>query len=212
TIAVSTESKVFTEADGYRTEVPADWHYYHSKIRAEKLALDYARRDGLPIVVANPALLLGPGDDLGSSTGDIALFLKGQVMAIPPGGMCFIDARDAAAGLIAAMRSGRVGERYLLGGVNWKFSELMKQLGNLTGIRPPLLKSPLRISLWSAPLLRRLLPLVGRSFDMDDVTIKMSAYFWFFDSAKAKEELGVETRDPIETLRDTVEYIRQHAA
>ena len=39
---------------------------------------------------------------------------------MPHGGMSFVDARDVAAGLIAAMHNGRGGERYLMGGANWK--------------------------------------------------------------------------------------------
>lgn len=208
TVAVSPEPRLWKESDGYRDELPSHWHYYLSKIEAERLVLEYARRHALPVVVANPALLLGPGDDLGSSTNDVALFLKGQVMAVPRGGMCFVDARDAAAGLIAAMRSGRTGERYLLGGANWTFRQFLDSLGEITGIRPPRLEPPPWLSLWSGRVLRKLMPLAGRQFPMDDVTVEMSAWYWFVDSSKAVDELGFRARDPMETLRDTVNYIR----
>ena len=212
TVAVSKAPRLWTEADGYRVDLPPHWHYYLSKIEAEKLAFDYQRRKGLPIVVANPALLLGPGDDLGSSTGDVALFLQGKVMAAPLGGMSFVDARDAAAGLIAAMERGQVGERYLMGVANWSFREFLDRLGQVTGIRPPLFQPPLSFSLWSARLLRRILPLVGGSFPMDDVTIEMSSWYWYCDSTKAERELGFRPRDPMETLRDTVDYIRSRSS
>jgi len=212
TIAASRDPRVWTEADGYRVDVPAHWHYYLSKIEAEKMAFDYARRSSLPIVVVNPALLLGPGDDLGSSTGDVVLFLQGSVMAVPLGGMSFVDARDAAAGLIAAMERGQPGERYLMGVANWSFRRFLEVLSEMTGVRPPLLQLPLSASLWSARLLRRLLPLVGGSFPMDDATIEMSSWFWYCDSSKAVRELGFRPREPMQTLRDTVDYIRTHAA
>jgi dihydroflavonol-4-reductase len=206
TVAVSKEPVIHDENSGFQIEVAGRWYYYMSKIYAEKLALDYVHRHGVPVVIANPALLLGPGDDFGSSTGDIELLLKGQLMGIPGGGMCFVDARDAAAGLIGAMRSGRIGERYLLGGVNWTFREIIQGVASIANVRPPLLEPSLRFSLWSARALRRLLPLTGKSFPLDDTTIEMSAHFWYFDSAKARSELGFQTRDPIETLRDTVSY------
>jgi dihydroflavonol-4-reductase len=207
TIAVSAEPEILDETAGYPLETIGNWAYYLSKVYTEKMVLDYVRRHELPVVIANPALLLGPGDDLGSSTGDVALFLKGQVMALPLGGMCFVDARDAAAGLIAAMRAGRIGERYLLGGANWSFKRIIETVAEISGKRPPILQPPLGFSLWSARILRKILPLVGREMDMDDVTIKMSAHFWYFSSKKAESELGFTARDPVETLLDTVEDI-----
>ena len=209
TIAVSREPAAHDEESGYKHELVGEWPYYLSKIFAEKLALSYFEQHKLPVVVANPSLLLGPGDDRGSSTRDVALFLQGQIMAVPLGGLSFVDARDVAAGLIAAMRSGKPGERYLLGGPNWSFREFARNLAQVSGVRAPRIQPSLGFSLLSARVLRRLLPLVGKSFALDDASIKMSALYWYCDSTKARTELGFKTRDPIETLRDTVEALRR---
>jgi dihydroflavonol-4-reductase len=208
TIAVSKGPTVHDENAGYKHETVGAWPYYLSKIFAEKLAFAYWAQYQLPIVVVNPSLLLGPGDDRHSSTYDVALFLRGQIPAVPLGGLNFLDARDAAAGLIAAMHNGRPGERYLLGGPNWSFRDFLDHLSKVSGVRPPALQPSLGLSLASAHLLRRLMPLVGKSFPMDDESIKMSSLFWYCDSTKARKELGFHTCDPVETLRDTVNYIR----
>ena len=208
TIAVSKGPTVHDENSGYKHEIVGGWPYYLSKIFAEKLALNYHAQHQVPVVVVNPSLLLGPGDDRHSSTYDVALFLRGQVLAVPLGGLNFVDARDAAAGLIGAMRSGRPGERYLLGGVNWSFREFLDCLSKVSGVRAPALQPSQGLSLASAHLLRRLMPLAGKSFPLDDESIKMSALFWYCDSTKARKELGFQTRDPVETLRDTVDYVR----
>ena len=208
TIAVSKGPTIHDENSGYKHEIVGAWPYYLSKIFAENLALNYHAQHQVPVVVVNPSLLLGPGDDRHSSTYDVSLFLRGQILAVPLGGLNFLDARDVAAGLIAAMRSGRLGERYLLGGVNWSFREFLDCLSKVSGVRAPRLQPPLGLSLASAHLLRRLMPLVGKSFPLDDESIKMSALFWYCDSTKARKELGFQTRDPAETLRDTVNYIR----
>jgi dihydroflavonol-4-reductase len=209
TIAVSKGPTVHDENSGYKHDIVGAWPYYLSKIFAEKLALTYWAQHQLPIVVVNPSLLLGPGDDRKSSTYDVALFLRGQILAVPLGGLNFVDARDAAGGLIAAMRSGRPGERYLLGGPNWSFREFVDHLSQVSGVRAPSLQPSLGLSLASARLLRRLMPLAGRSFPLDDESIKMSALFWYCDSTKARKELGFQTSDPVQTLRDTVDYLRQ---
>lgn len=208
TIAVSPRPVAHQEDSGYKNETVAGWPYYLSKIYAEKLALDYQRRYGLHLVVVNPSLLLGPGDDRRSSTGDVAMFLSGQILAIPRGGLNFVDVRDAARGLIAAARLGKPGERYLLGGVNWTFQQMIESVAKIAGRRAPTLKPSLGFSLWSARLLRGLFPLLGKSFDLDDASIKMADLFWYCDSSKARRELGFETRDPCETLADTVRDIQ----
>src|SRR5262249_4977270 len=161
------------------------------RIFAEKLALSYFSRYRLPVVVVNPSLLLGPGDERGSSTSDVALFLEGRIMAIPRGGLNFVDVRDAAAGVAAAMRDGRPGERYLLGGPNWTFREFIAMLSRVSGVRGPRLEPSLEFSLKSARALRRLLPLIGKSFALDDASIKMSSLYWYCDCAKARSELGL---------------------
>jgi dihydroflavonol-4-reductase len=209
TIAVSQGPTVHDENSGYKHEIVGAWAYYLSKIFAEKLAFTYWAQHQLPIVVVNPSLLLGPGDDRRSSTYDVALFLRGQILAVPRGGLNFLDARDAAAGLIGAMRHGRPGERYLLGGPNWSFREFLDYLSKVSGVRAPALQPSLGLSLASARLLRRLMPLAGKSFPLDDVSIKMAALFWYCDSTKARQELGFHARDPLDTLRDTVDYLRR---
>lgn len=209
TIAVSRVPDVHNESSGYKHEVVGEWPYYLSKIFAEKLAFHYFERFEIPIVVVNPSLLLGPGDDRNSSTRDIALFLQEQILAIPRGGLNFVDARDVARGLIAAMRSGKAGERYLLGGQNWSFREFVENVSRVSGVLAPKLQPSLGAALLSARLLRRFLPWIGKSFDLDDASIRMSSLFWYCDSSKARAELGFETRDPIETLRDTVADVRR---
>ncbi len=208
TVAVGREPVEHDETSGYKNEIVAAWPYYLSKIYAEKLAFSYVERERLPVVVVNPSLLLGPGDDRRSSTRDIALFLEGQVQAVPAGGLNFVDARDAAAGCLAAMEKGRVGERYLLGGPNWTFGRMIDALGRLTGRRGPTRRLPLQAALWGARAMRVLYPFAGKRFQLDDASIRMSALFWYCNTRKAREELGFTPRDPEETLRATIEDLR----
>ena len=209
TVAVSREPVKRNEDSGYTNGITSRWPYYAGKIFAEKLVFRYAEQEQLPIVVVNPSLLLGPGDERGSSTKDTALFLDGQVMAVPRGGLSIVDVRDAATGLILAMRLGRPGERYILAGPNLTFREWMEKTAQLAEVKAPKLHLPLWLSLWCARRMRSLLPLVGKSFELDDASIEMADLFWYCDSTKARRELGFKTRDPMETLGDTIKDIRK---
>jgi dihydroflavonol-4-reductase len=209
TIAVSKEPTVHDESSGYKDRVVRNWPYYVSKIAAERLCWEHHQRNGTPIVVVNPSLLLGPGDTRGSSTSDIKLVLEGQILSLPTGGMSFIDARDCAAAMVGAMERGRIGQRYLLGGVNWTFAEVIRRTAKIAGTSAPFWSSPAWMSLLFAPLLRRFMPFIGKRFDVDDATIEMSGVFWYCSPAKAAAELGLQTRDPLETLADTVAELRK---
>jgi dihydroflavonol-4-reductase len=41
-------------------------------------------------------------------------------------------------------------------------------------------------------------------------TVEMAEYFWYFNSHKARRELGFTPRDPGDTLNDTVQYVREN--
>ena len=207
TIAVGTNPTVYDETSGYKNEVVAEWPYYLSKIFAEKLALDYQARTGLNVVVANPSLLLGIGDDRNSSTRDVALFLQGEIKAIPKGGLNFVDVRDVAQGLTLAMDKGKPGERYLMGNVNWTFRQLIEKVAEISGKTPPTMEPSIEVSLWGARAMRVIYPLLGKKVELDDASVKMSACYWYCDSTKARNELGFQTRDPEETLTETVEDV-----
>ncbi len=212
TVAVSRDAVVHTEESGYKQAVVQEWPYYLSKIYQEKQALWYCEHRKLPIVIVNPSLLLGSGDDRLSSTNDVRLFLKGQITAIPSGGLNLVDVRDAAAGLVAAMRKGAVGERYLLGGENLTFRQWIAHTARLAEVRPPRFQLPERAARIGASALRLLYPMVGKEFELDDATIRMSSLFWYCDSTKARNDLGFETRSADETLRDTISYLRSSGA
>ncbi len=207
TVAVGTTPEIHDETSGYKNEVVGEWPYYLSKIFAEKLALDYHPRTGLNVVVVNPSLLLGIGDDRNSSTRDVALFLQGEIKVIPKGGLNFVDVRDVAHGLTLAMQSGKPGERYLMGNVNWTFRQLIEKVAEISGKAPPTMEPPFEVSLWGARALRVIYPLLGKKAELDDASVKMSACYWYCDSTKARTELKFETRDPLETLRETVEDV-----
>ncbi|MBI4466345.1 MAG: NAD-dependent epimerase/dehydratase family protein [Acidobacteria bacterium] len=211
TIAASRAPRIYTEDSPYSVDLGGRWPYYLSKIYQEKLALSYFAHHQLPVVVVNPSLLLGPGDERLSSTGDVALFLGGHFLNNPGGGLNFVDVRDAAAAVATALNTGVPGRRYLIGGHNMTVKEFFALLERISGMPAPRWSLPERWSRAGAALLRWLYDWVGTTYPVDDVTVEMGYRFWYFDSARAQAELGLRPRPAEETLRDTVDYLRQRA-
>jgi dihydroflavonol-4-reductase len=183
--------------------------YYRSKLYAEQEAFAHAR-DGLEVLCVNPSLLLGPGDVYGSSTHDVRLFLDRAVPAVPSGGMSYVDARDAADGMVRAMTRGEPGKRYLLTGSNCTVREFFARLERISGVPAPRLALPKSASLARAgtEFLGRMVKKIGGELPVDPVSVEMAQLFWYVDSTRAERELGWHARDPIDTLVDTVGELR----
>jgi dihydroflavonol-4-reductase len=209
TIAVSRDPEPLDETAPYPTELVGNWPYYLSKIYQEKLALELGKKHGIEVVVVNPSLLLGPGDVRGSSTGDVKKFLRKELPIIPPGGVNFVDARDAALGAIAAMDRGRPGERYLLGGPNWSFEDFFGRLERASKVRGPRLKMPDKVARGATTLVEHLFRAFDKDPPVDRISVEMSQVYWYCDSQKAERELGFVARDPAETLADTIADLRE---
>jgi dihydroflavonol-4-reductase len=208
TIAASRVPHIHNEESPFINEIAANWPYYLSKIYQEKMALSYHENSGLPIIILSPSLILGPGDDRMSSTGDVDMFLKRQVPNVSSGGLNFVDVRDAAGCIIRAMEAGTPGRRYLIGGHNMTVKDFFALLERLSGVKAPRMELPESWSRAGAAVLRSAYRIAGKHYALDDTTIEMAYRFWYFDNTRAKMELGLAPRPAEETLRDTIAYLR----
>ncbi|MEP7124981.1 MAG: NAD-dependent epimerase/dehydratase family protein [Byssovorax sp.] len=183
----------------------ASWPYYRSKLFAEKAGLDRSG-PGFEVVSVNPTLLLGPGDERGSSTGDVVKFLEKKMPFIPAGGLSFVDARDAAAAMILAMERGRAGERYLVSAVNLTIEAFFARLVRISGVAAPRVKVPRSMTLAriGAGLMERVSKHIPQLEGIDRISAEMANCFWYVNADKARSELGWTARDPGDTLADTV--------
>jgi dihydroflavonol-4-reductase len=214
TIAVSKDGEeISNESSPYRTDVVVRWPYYLSKIYQEQTALQLAKELGLDVVVVNPSLLLGPGDERGSSTGDIEKVVRGKLPFISRGGgVAFVDARDAAAGCILAMKKGRSGERYLLSAANMTLSAFLARAARIAGHAAPRAVVSPKTMRFGAGIVEALCRRLDVEPLIDAQSIEMAEHTWYCDSAKAESDLGWSFRDPQDTLLDTVRDVqRRHS-
>ena len=191
-------------------EIVSRWPYYASKAYQEMAALERFSGKGLRLVIMNPSLLLGPGDDRLSSTKVVLDFMAKKIGAVPTGGVSFVDARDAAASFRSAMKKGRHGERYLLGAVNWTFNKFFGRLERLTKISAPRFALPSRLAVTGAQVVDAFFKQWELTSPVEPGAVEMAQYFWYLNCSKAARELSFKPRDPAETLQDTVSYLREN--
>jgi dihydroflavonol-4-reductase len=206
TIAVSREERVATEVDDYPITVVGQWPYYLSKIYEEKLALEFCKKNEIPLVVLNPSLLMGPGDERLSSTWTVVKFLNRDIPGMPNGGISFVDVRDAADAFVSALTKGEIYGRHLLG-LNMTMTEFFERLQRLSGVPAPRLRLPKQGNIWGARLLEKIADLRGTEPALDAASVDIGEHYFWLDASKAERELGFKARDPQQTLHDTVQFI-----
>ncbi|MFP2924848.1 NAD-dependent epimerase/dehydratase family protein [Pyxidicoccus sp. 3LG] len=206
TIAVSKEERVGTEDDDYPITVVGRWPYYLSKIYEEKLALEYCRKHAIPLVVLNPSLLMGPGDDRLSSTWTVVKFLNQEIPSMPGGGISFVDARDAADAFVQALTRGELYGRHLMG-VNMTLVEFFQRLERLSGVPAPRLRLPSQMNILGGKLLEKWAKMRGATPTLDPQEVEIGEHYFWLDASKAEAELGFRARDVQETLAETVQHI-----
>ena len=90
--------------------------YHRSKAIGETIVLDACAR-GLDAVIVNPGSMVGPHDYEPSIIGAVLIDMyRGRVPVLLDMLSDYVDVRDVADGMIAAVEKGRSGERYLLTG------------------------------------------------------------------------------------------------
>jgi len=208
TIAVSEAEEVFDETFPPPVDLLTRWAYYASKYYQERAALENFDGDGRKLVILNPSLLLGPGDDRLSSTKPVLDFLAGKIPYSPGGGLNFVDVRDAASAFINALNKGRHQEKYLLGAANMTFADFFGRLERLSGVSAPRLHVPRAIAMSGSTLVDSLFKNWNKPSPIQPSEVEQAECFWYFDSSKAENELSFSPRDPLETLQDTISYIR----
>jgi dihydroflavonol-4-reductase len=207
TVAVSRERRQATEDDPCPLGIIGGWPYYLSKLYQERAALRVMADTGLPVVLLNPSLLLGPGDVRLSSTDVVFKFLERRIPAMPSGGISFVDVRDAAAAFEAALTRGAPGQRHLLGGANLTFEEFFGRLSRLSGVAAPGVRLPTSLNLAGVRLLERWHAARGTETPIDAHSVEMGERWWWCDSSRATAVLGFAPRDPQETLFETVRFL-----
>lgn len=211
TIAVTEKGDAVTdETWAQPVDIIARWPYYASKLYQEQVALENFSGDERRLVIMNPSLLLGPGDERLSSTKVVLDFLARKIISTPNGGLSFVDARDAASAFINAAERGRHGERYLLGAANWSFQKFFGRLERLTRVSAPRLSLPSKLATTGAGFIDSLYRNWKLAPPVEAQAVEMAEYFWYLNSAKAERELSFAPRDPSETLQDTIAYLREN--
>jgi dihydroflavonol-4-reductase len=196
-----------TEDDAYRGG-GLGLAYPDAKHEGESEALAAGARLGVEVVIVNPSYVFGPAVDRThpgeTSNRLIGNYLLGRLPAVVDSETNAVDVRDVAKGHLLAAERGAPGERYVLGGHDLRWVELIERVARLSGVRHPLVVLPRE----AGELARRAEEL-GIASPVAGEGVLLMAQNWRYSSSKARRELGYRSRPLDRTLRDTIAWYQE---
>ena len=187
-----------------------NWPYYLSKVRAEQESRALADETGADVVILRPPVMLGPGDHRYRSIANVMRVVQRRLPFVLVGGMHFCDIRDVANAMIRAMIHSSPRPVYNLPGTASSLEDFFRRVARHAAIEPTWRVLPTRF-IWYVAKLNEM---AGRPLHVvpDPVVIEMAAHYWGLSSRYSEAELGYRSRDPDQTIADTIDWIMRDAS
>lgn len=185
--------------------------YIFSKYLSDQDALVFAR-EGLPVVLVNPAFPFGARDIAPTPTGQILLdIVNGKTPGYFDAGFNIVDVEDVARGHVLAEDKGKVGEKYILGNENLTMKKFIETVVDVTGVKLKLRKIPVNVAIgmgyamefWSDTRTHQQPLLSGKA-------LRYAKQYLYFDNSKAKRELGLQFTPVEESIRRAVTWFKEN--
>lgn len=147
--------------------------------------------EGLPAVIVNPSIIIGPAK-ADQSSGMLMSMLRKGIRYFPPGSAGYVDVRDVSKMSIALMESEIENERYLLNSESIPFRTLLNNAAEVYKNQPPLVA----VKPWMLEVAWRLAA-VGAAFTrktprITKETARSASQTVDYDNRKIKEALGTD--------------------
>ena len=183
----------------------AGFLYAHAKREAENICNEF-QRNGLPIVIVNPAETYGP-EDLRMNTAENLLRLaKGPWAWVTRGGTGVVHVEDVANGILAAMQHGHPGQRYILSAENLTHANIAELVRETMDLHVQTREA--------SRILVRLLATLGKHLKLplglNPGLMPYAMRYWFMESRKAKQQLGWRPRPGRESITETIHWIQEN--
>jgi nucleoside-diphosphate-sugar epimerase len=177
--------------------------YDETKLRAHEAA-EARIAAGAPVIIAMPSQVYGPFDHSTASE-QLALARGGRLsyLAFADLGLAWVHVHDLAAGLVATLDRGRIGEAYGLAGECRRLGESVAIAARVGGHRAPRLHVPTPLLRAMAPLNDRLGGLPGLPHNLAETISSGAGVTYWGSHDKASRELGFAPRTLAQGIADT---------
>ncbi len=183
--------------------------YAKTKREATKYVLEKVK-DGLNAVVVHPSGIIGPNDyGHGHVTQLLVDFCNKKLTAAVSGGYDFVDVRDVCDGMINAINKGKSGECYILSNKYYSVKELIDTIAKINNQKPIKTYLPLWFAKFTAPISELYYKILKQAPLYTAYSLYTLESNSNFSHEKATKELDYNPRPLEETLKDTIEFLRE---
>ena len=202
-------NQIISEVDSFSADDVVGL-YAKTKAEATQCVLDYAKR-GFNASIIHPSGMVGPGDYGRGLLNQLMIdYYKGRLTSGIGGGYDFADVRDVADGILACCSKGKSGGCYILSGHYLKVPDLLDMMHEITGKK----RIKRILPLWFVNMTAPLAELYYRILKQPPLFTSYSIYTLNtnanFSHDKATEELGYFARPMMQTLTDTIQWLKEH--
>ena len=184
--------------------------YAYSKYLAQQLVLDEVENSNFDAVVVNPTFIIGTHDFKPSSGRIFNHILNRKIAFYPPGGKNFVDAEEAARGVVNAMEKGRKGACYLLAGENHSYLDFFRIVKKVSKQKTVLVPIPKWILLFAGnmgSILERFLKL---NIQLNKTNAKMLCLGNYFSAQKAIKELDFRIVPTEKSVEKAIRWLKEN--
>jgi dihydroflavonol-4-reductase len=167
--------------------------YHVSKWQAEEVVRDGIKQ-GLDAVIVNPASIFGPYGDRYRGAEMLRKVRQSWLVPYFTGGLCAVHVQDVVDGIVKALGSGKTGQRYILGGENLSYRNLVDRTARAMRLKRRSVPVPALVTGLAAHVLEPW----GRWRKVRPRITYMVHYcasrYHYYDSTRACRELGYTAR------------------
>lgn len=181
------------------------WINYSRTKWLSELEVDQGVGRGLDAVIVNPSHIMGPGD--AKNWGRLfGLAKRARTLAAPKATAPWCHVADVVRSLIAAAEHGNAGQRYLLGGPEVSYHEVLRLIRERVGREPPA-----HVAGWALRAAAHLAHARGFLTRREPSLTPELASIWsttfHVNDQRARRELGYDSRPFEATVDDTFRWV-----
>ncbi len=163
--------------------------------------------EGLPVVIANPSVILGPGD-WNRSSSQLFRYAFDERPFYPQGSVNYVDIRDVADAIFSLVSSDITGEKFILNAGTVTYRELLEQIAVRFGKKSPRwqVQPWMPTIAWRLEWVKSLFS--GKEPFLTRETARISKTNYVYQNDKIRKKLGFSFRN----LADTLDWSCQELA
>jgi dihydroflavonol-4-reductase len=200
------------DEDASWSEHGFDFPYAVNRRQAEQEALRRAA-PGFAVVVVCPSFTMGPDDPVGAPANKLIQAVAARKMRFTlPVGFGVLDVRDFADAVLRAAERGTSGRRYLISGHNVTANQLLQEAAWAAGVPAPRFQPPKALLTALVRGLEVFSGIKGTPAPVTAGVLQIIGRFAWYDTTRARTDLGWQPRPFRQTVEDTVRWIRAQPA